>query len=430
RVLVAGAYGLIGSYVAARLHADGHQIVGAGRSHDTARRRWPHYAWIEADFSRLIRPEDWAPLLGGIDAVVNCVGILQDSPRDDIRAVHVLGAGALFRACERAGIRRVVHVSAVGTDEAVGTGFARTKREAEDDLRSLELDWVILRPSLVVARNAWGGMALIRALAGFPLAIPLAGGTGLLQPVHVDEVTATVAVLLRPEAPSRLTLELGGPEPMALAEIVRTFRAWLGFAPAPVLHVPGALATPIYGLGDIASWLGWRPPIRTTAGIQLAHGAIADPAAWTAATGIVPRRLADALACDPATVQDRWYARLYLLKAVAILVLALYWIATGVIALGPGYEAGAALLRGAGFGELTDMVLVGSSALDILLGAALLVRRTAKAALVGMIAVSVGYLVTGTVVLPGLWSDPLGPLVKVLPILVLTLAVLGMLDER
>src|ERR687886_2301826 len=128
RVLVAGAYGLIGSHVAARLHAEGHRIVGAGRSPESARRRWPHYDWIEADFRKLTRPEDWMAALDGVDAVVNCVGVLQDSPTDDIRAAHVLGADALFAVCEQAGIRRVIQVSAGGHGEPLDTGPGRTQR--------------------------------------------------------------------------------------------------------------------------------------------------------------------------------------------------------------------------------------------------------------------------------------------------------------
>src|SRR5919199_6716296 len=262
RVLVAGAYGLIGSHVAARLHADGHRIVGAGRSIESARRRWPHYDWVEADFRKLTRAENWAALVGGVDAVVNCVGVLQDSPTEDIRAAHVLGADALFAACERAGIRRVIQVSAVGLDDAIDTGFARTKREAEERLRARNLDWIILRPSLVIAPDAWGGGALIRALAALPFVLPVTGADRPFQPVDIDDVTATVSFFLRPGAPSRLTLALGGPEPMRLADIVTAFRAWLGLAPARVLRVPDRLAAPVYRLGDPAAplRLGAAPP--------------------------------------------------------------------------------------------------------------------------------------------------------------------------
>ncbi len=100
RVLVTGAYGLIGAACLARLHRDGHEMVAAGRSSGSARRRAPYARWIEADYARLIRAEDWLALSQGIDAVVNCVGVLQDGARDDVRRVQVEATTALFAACD------------------------------------------------------------------------------------------------------------------------------------------------------------------------------------------------------------------------------------------------------------------------------------------------------------------------------------------
>src|SRR4051794_33355075 len=114
RVLVTGAYGLIGSAVLARLQAAGHELLGSGRAIVAARRRFPAVRWIEADFHRLTDVDDWLPLVGCVDAVVNCVGAFQNSRRDDLRRIHVAAPAALFAACERAGVRRVIHISAVG----------------------------------------------------------------------------------------------------------------------------------------------------------------------------------------------------------------------------------------------------------------------------------------------------------------------------
>src|SRR3954453_21134113 len=111
RVLVTGAYGLIGSTILARLHRDGHDIVGAGRALSEAGRRFPYARWIEADFARLTTPAAWLSRLKNIDAVINCVGVLQQGMRDDIERVHVTATGALFDACRQAGVRRVIHVS-------------------------------------------------------------------------------------------------------------------------------------------------------------------------------------------------------------------------------------------------------------------------------------------------------------------------------
>ncbi len=173
RVLITGAYGLIGSACLARLARDGHAIVGVGRDVAAARRSFPAARWIEADIAQLKTPEAWRTLLSGVDAVVNCVGVLQDSARDHTHDIHVTATCALFDACALAGIRRVVHMSAIGAEPTGPTAFSRTKAQAEAHLSSLDLDWVILRPALVLSTTAYGGTAMLRALAGVPLLTPV-----------------------------------------------------------------------------------------------------------------------------------------------------------------------------------------------------------------------------------------------------------------
>ena len=136
------------------------------------------------------------------------------------------------------------------------------------------------------------------------------------------------------------------------------------------------------------------------------------------------------LSAHPATVQDRWHARLYFVRPLAIGLLGLFWIASGLIALGPGRDGALAVLQRAGFGAAAAAASDAASLLDIALGALLFVRTlTAKAAL-GMALVTLGYLAMGTAFAPGLWADPLGPLVKLVPIAALHLAVLAILEDR
>jgi uncharacterized protein YbjT (DUF2867 family) len=66
------------------------------------------------------------------------------------------------------GVRRVVQVSAISAEPAAGTAYAATKHAADEHLRSTGLEWTILRPSLVVARGAYGGTALFRGMAALP----------------------------------------------------------------------------------------------------------------------------------------------------------------------------------------------------------------------------------------------------------------------
>jgi uncharacterized protein YbjT (DUF2867 family) len=436
RILVTGAYGLIGAACLARLFRDGHALVGAGRAVGEARRRLPFAQWVEADFARLVTAAAWRPLLSNIDAVVNCVGVLQDGARDDTRRVHVEATSALFDACQQAGIRRVIHVSAIGAERDGPTGFSRTKAAAEAHLASLDLDWVILRPGLVLAPAVHGGTAMVRALAAAPLVMPLVGAASRIQVVSIAEVVDTVALCLAPDAPAKVTSakvtwELVHPQVLSLREVVSAVRGWLGFPPRPVVAPPQAVAVLVSAVADVLGWLGWRSPARSTALAQLAAGVIGDPAPWIAATGIKPKSLRDILAATPANVQDRWFAKLYLIKPVAIGALALFWIATGAFALGPGRASALSHLAEAGFAPaFAKFVLVAGSMFDIVLGTLLLVRKLARSVLITMLAVTPGYLLVGTLGAPQLWFDPLGPYTKVIPMLIATMFTLAILDER
>ena len=241
----------------ARLHAAGHEVIGGGRSIRTAQRRFPYASWVEADFLRLDGAEAWLPLLHGIDAVVNCVGVLQDGWRDDVQRVQEAATGALFDACVRAGVRRVIHISAVGADPAGPSKFSRTKAAAEAHLQTLPVDWVILRPALVLAAAVYGGTAILRAIAAWPLFVPVAYAGARLQVVSVDDVSETVVRALALPAARQVVWEVAYPQPYALADIVTAIRNWLGFPPRRVLRVPDAVAnlpegSPIWSAG----WAG------------------------------------------------------------------------------------------------------------------------------------------------------------------------------
>jgi hypothetical protein len=194
--------------------------------------------------------------------------------------------------------------------------------------------------------------------------------------------------------------------------------------------LPRPAAALLYRLGDFAGWLGWRPPIRSTAEREIARGATGDPSAWIRVTGITPRSLADALAARPASVQERWFAGLYVLKPVAFAVLSSFWVVTGIIALGPGYSAGAELMQEAGAGALSGSSVFAGAAADILLGIGIAVRRTTRFALWSALALSVFYITAGTVMIARLWIEPLGSMVKIWPILVLHLVALAILEDR
>jgi uncharacterized protein YbjT (DUF2867 family) len=429
RILVTGATGLIGAAVVARLVTQGHEVSGIARNISRAARRLPQVKWISLEIGGATSPETWLKYLDGLDAVVNCAGVLQDGPHDCVKGVHEDGMTALFEACERTGLRRVVHISAIGVDRETPTRFSQTKLRGDEALMRRDLDWIILRPSVVVGRSAYGGSALLRGFAVLPV-LPVMSDTAPLQIVQLEDLVTTVLFSLGPEAPSRLTLELAGPERLSFVDAVRQYRRWFGWRDARLWHVPSWLAAIFFRLGDCAGQLGWRPPMRSTARREIVRGAVGDATEWMRVTGIAPRSLAAALAAEPPSVQERWFAGLYLLKALMFAVLALFWIATGVISLGPGHDIGVALMREGGVGALAGPSVVAGALADICIGLAIAMKRTARLGLIAAFAITIFYLVAGTALLPRLWFDPLGSLMKALPILVLNLIAIAMLEDR
>jgi hypothetical protein len=197
------------------------------------------------------------------------------------------------------------------------------------------------------------------------------------------------------------------------------------------VECPAWLATLGYRLGDFAGWLGWRPPIRTTAQQEIARGAVGDHAEWRRITGIEPRRLEVALAAEPASVQERWFAQLYLLKPLAFSVFVLFWIGTGLISLGPGWDIGKSLMFEGGVDDPFASLVVAAGALaDIAIGIAIAFRRITRLGLYAALAISAAYTVIGTILVPRLWEDPLGPMLKIWPIMAFNLVLLAIHRDR
>src|SRR5437764_86128 len=107
KVVLIGASGLIGSAIAARLSAGQHEIIGIARHPNAADRSIAR--WVSLDISHA-NASDWAAILAGADAVVNCAGILQDGPDGSTEGVHASGPAVLFRACASSRVRRVIHL--------------------------------------------------------------------------------------------------------------------------------------------------------------------------------------------------------------------------------------------------------------------------------------------------------------------------------
>jgi hypothetical protein len=338
---------------------------------------------------------------------------------------------ALFDACAAARVGIVVQISAVGASTTSATRFMRTKAKADAHLAALDLDWTILRPGLVISPSAYGATALLRALASLPFIIPVLGGSQEIQTIHADDVAKAVVAAIEGRVKRRRIYDLVEAETHTLEEILVALRTWLGFSAAPVLHLPAWFGLPLLKIGDGLRWLGWRAPVCSTAFAEINAGVIGDPSAWLAETGAAPATsLSETLERIPSTVQERWFARAWLLKPVIVGTLSLFWMLSGLVAL-IRLDAAAAVLTDHGIARpLASAIALTGGVVDIVLGGALLIRGLCARAAQATIALSLVYLAGATLLAPDLWADPLGPLVKVIPVIVLTLVLLGEMRER
>lgn len=427
RVLVTGAYGYIGASIVSALLASGHTPVAVVRR---SRRgcRFPEVATVDCDFSKDIDAATWRPRLVGIDAVVNCAGILRERGADTFQRVHEAVPQALFAACAQLAVRRVVQISALGAAE--DGEFIASKHRGDAALMTLDLDWVVLRPALVFStRGAYGGTSLLRALAALPW-IPLPGrGEQWLQPMDLDDlVRAVLAALSRTQAVGQC-LNLGGPAAMTLRQYLTQWRRWLGLGAARFVLVPRPLAK----LGAALAETFGCGPLGLTMWHLLERGqalTAQDMAQNQVALGYTPAPLAEVLARTPAYSADRWHARLHFLAPALRVVLALSWIASGCIGFAIPRSSVLDLFAGTTLSTAWVLQLAWAGSLaDIVLGLALLLAWRTRAVLMLMALMVLAYTAFIGVLLPAAWLDPYGGLIKNAVVL-MALAIAAATAER
>lgn len=426
RVLVAGANGFIGARVAAAVRDAGHETVAALR-HPSASALAGGTA-VACDFAHDVDPQAWLPRLAGIDAVVNCAGILRQSTTETFQNVHVAAPLALFRACATAGVRRVIQVSALGEP---GDGeFVASKHRGDQALAALELDWLVLRPSLVYsAHGAYGGTALLRALAALPGLLVLPGDGGQqLRPVAAEDLAAAVVGALADPQWRCEILEIVGPEVLTLRAYLLAWRDWFGLGQPLVVAIPQPLVDFTVRLADR---YGRGPLCRTIANLleRRRIGSVRAPELVAARLGRAPRSLDEALALRPSQAQDLVASRWYLLRYVLSCSLALLFIASGVVGHALPLAAAEAALPGWPPAAVEVAKLAGGMA-DLGLGLLLLTGRARRTILSLMLLLVTVYTVVIASTAPHHWLDPFGGLLKNVPIAAMLIVLLAMEPRR
>jgi uncharacterized protein YbjT (DUF2867 family) len=425
-ILLTGATGFIGGHLLRALLAENHRVTVVCRHPERLLRQFPALQAAALDFAEATDSRDWLPYLEGVDAVINAVGIIKESSEASFEAVHHLAPAALFGACAQLGIKKVVQISALGAELDAETAYFTTKAEADALLQSLDLDWFIFKPSIVFGKGA-KSMGLLAAMAALPVTPVLDGGEQALQPVAIGDLTRAVSVALNPETRSRRIIQAVGPQPLRFAGILALLADYLGRRLKPV-SISGPSLNALLPLTVLLD----EPVLTRQSLAMLQRGNTADAAGFAAFLGRRPVGLEQFLRATPVSQAERWHARLYFLRPLLTLSIALVWLWTGWISafVYPAEESYRMLSRVGIEGGLASVVLYGASLADFALGLALLLRWRLRQVVAAQVAIMLAYMAVISIFLPEFWLHPFGPLIKNLPLLAATLVMLILEEEK
>lgn len=219
-VTIYGGSGFVGRYITRRLAKDGWRIRVAVRRPNEAMHVKPYGApgQVEPVLCNIRDDASVAAVMQGADAVVNCVGIMNESGKNTFGAIQADGAGRIARIAAEQGIETMVHLSAIGADADSASEYARSKAMGEANVLSYMPNAVILRPSVIFGAeddffNRFASMSRMGPI------LPIVGGDTKFQPVYVDDV-AKAAVLAVDGKAEPGVYELGGPDVNTMRELM------------------------------------------------------------------------------------------------------------------------------------------------------------------------------------------------------------------
>ncbi len=240
-VTVFGGSGFLGRYISNRMAQAGWRVLVAVRRPNEALfvRTYGEVGQVEPVLANVRDEESTRRLIAGSDAVVNCVGILQETRRQKFDAVQSEAAERIARIANEEGVKSLVHISAIGADADSESEYAQSKAAGEEAVKKHFPKAVILRPSIIFGTednffNRFASMARLSPI------VPIVGENTRFQPVYVDDVAHAVEIALTSDVKAGI-YELGGPDIATMRELIEKTNHVVG-RDRMIVNIPFAIA--------------------------------------------------------------------------------------------------------------------------------------------------------------------------------------------
>ena len=284
KVFLTGATGFVGGHMLKRLLDEGHTVRALVRDPQRAAKRIQgNVEFLAGD---VVSGAGLDAAMAGCDAVVHLVGIITEKGANTFEAVHHIGTRNVVEAAKRAGVRRFVHMSALGVRADGVARYQTSKWKGEEEVRRSGIPYCILRPSLIFGSGDGFVTQMMEMMRKAPLFRPVPGdGSPKFRPIFIDDVTFCFARALTAEAATHQTIELGGADELTLNEVLKEVARCAGVRKRPI-HVPLPL---MFAAAAVAQTILPNPPVTLDQLRMLKEGSTCDIGPMTRTFTLKPR---------------------------------------------------------------------------------------------------------------------------------------------
>jgi len=426
-ILITGANGFIGSHLVDTLADQGHKVIAGIHDINNDKRYNLSIKTIECYYSQNFSIEKWLTKLSDIDVVINTVGIIKETVSQKFKLLHQDIPIALFKACEIASVKKVINISALGADDSAFSQFHLSKKIADNFLMTLNLNWVIVMPSIVYGPGS-KSMNLFKSMAALPITPLINNGNQVIQPININDFCIAVNYLVTSTQTMRFKIAFVGSDIITIKDLFILLNKWLDIKSIRFINIPYPVMLLFSKIMNVIP----GNPISSESIKMLQQGNIADVTPFVDYFGFTPENITESIQQVPAQQSERWYAKLLLIQPLLRLSIAFVWIVTGItsVFIYPIDSSYRLLEQMTINGQFAPIALYSAAVLDLFLGIAVLFNYQLK--IVGLIQllIIIAYTLLISIFLPEQWAHPFGPISKNIPLIVATMIMLILHDNQ